>query len=346
MRIFSTHHVNRTWLQLAGLVAVAAALDVAAVAGMAYVAGFAEVRHRLANAHWWWLAPAAGAVLLAFCGYYFAYRGVNWVEGGARLKRSALLAVVVAGFGGFLAHGATALDEFAMRGAGEGKDDAKIRVGALAGFEHGILALIVCPAAIAALLTAAVIPRTDFSWPWAVIPPPAFAVVIWVAERYRRGLLRRRGWRRRLGMFLETGHLVFELLSHPLRRSPALIGMALYWGADMFALWATTAVFGVRMSALAVIVAFGTGMLFTRRTAPLAGAGLLTVALVPTLWYGAAVPFAAATLGVACYRVLTVWLPLPGALVMIPELRRLGRSGKRSSSAEGGSVKPVAQISD
>lgn len=80
-----------------------------------------------------------------------------------------------------------------------------------------------------------------------------------------------------------------------------------------------------------VIVALGTGMLFTRRTAPLAGGGLMIVSLVPTLWYGAAVPFAAATLGVVIYRFFTLWAPLPFSLLAIPKLRELGRTGEDSS---------------
>src|SRR5579884_308726 len=99
MRLLSSHHVNRTWPQLAGLIALTAALYAAAGVGMAYVAGFSAVKGRLDHAQWWWLAPSLGAVAVAFVGYYFAYRGVEWVEGGPDLNTSALLAVVTAGFG-------------------------------------------------------------------------------------------------------------------------------------------------------------------------------------------------------------------------------------------------------
>jgi hypothetical protein len=67
----------------------------------------------------------------------------------------------------------------------------------------------------------------------------------------------------------------------------------------MFTLWAATRAFGFQMSALDAVVCLGTGMILTRRTAPLAGAGVMMVALTPSLWYGGAVPFAAATHGVA-----------------------------------------------
>jgi hypothetical protein len=331
--LLSTHHVDRTWPQLAGLVAVVACFYIASGLGMAYVAGFDAVHRRLVNAHWWWLAPSFGAVLLSFCGYYFAYRGIKWAEDGPELDTRALLAVVTAGFGGFLAHGGTALDEFAMRAGGAGEREAKIRVGALAGFEHGVLAMIVCPAAIIALATGVVIPRTDFTWPWAIVPLPAFVLVVWLAERYRERLRARGGWRRVIANFFDAVHLVYTVLSSPLRHGPALAGMLVYWAADMFALWSATAAFGFQMTALSVIVAVGTGMIFTRRTAPLAGGGLLTVALVPTLWYGAAVPFAAATLGVVAYRFFTLWAPLPASLAAIPKLRELGRRGEGSEGS-------------
>ncbi len=54
----------------------------------------------------------------------------------------------------------------------------------------------------------------------------------------------------------------------------------------------------------------------------------MLVALVPTLWYGAAVPFAAAALGVAAYRLFTLFAPLPAALLALPKLRALGERGE------------------
>ena len=56
-----------------------------------------------------------------------------------------------------------------MRAGGADEREANVRVGALAGFEHGVLAMIVSPAAIISLATGAVVPRTDFTWPWAIV---------------------------------------------------------------------------------------------------------------------------------------------------------------------------------
>jgi uncharacterized membrane protein YbhN (UPF0104 family) len=194
-----------------------------------------------------------------------------------------------------------------------------------------VLAIICCPAAIIAWAVGVTFPRTDLTRPWAVIPPIGFAVAILAAERYRGRWRTRDGWRGTLGVFLDSIHLVWTILRHPRRHGLAAVGMLIYWAGDMLAMWAAVRAFGVQMSVLAVIVALGTGMILTRRTAPLGGAGIMVVALTPTLWYGAGVPFAAATLGVVCYRFFTLFVPMPPAFAALPKLRALGRHGEDSS---------------
>jgi hypothetical protein len=330
-RLFSVNHADREAKHIVGLILLVAALYVAAGVGMAYVAGFGAVQHRLATAQWWWLGPSFAALVLGFCGYYLAYKGIAGAEGGPQIESTSLLAVVTAGFGGFLAHGGTVLDKFAMRSGGADRREAEVRVSALAGFEHGVLAIIVCPAAIVAVVLGLHIPKPDFTWPWALIPPIGFGVAIWAAERYRERLHGRSGWRKRLGIFLDAIHIVWVNLRNPREYGLSVLGMAVYWGGDMFALWSATAAFGFQMSALSVIVALGTGMIFTRRTGPLGGAGIMEVALVATVWYGVGAPFAAATLGVAAYRFFTLLVPIPASLAALPKLRALGRKGEESS---------------
>jgi uncharacterized membrane protein YbhN (UPF0104 family) len=328
------HNLNSRKREFATLVALAAVLYLAGGVGMSYVTGFEAVHHRLVDPDWPWLIAALGGVVVAFAGYYMAYRGIDRVGGRPRLSRRELLAVAIAGFGGFLAQGGAALDDYAMQAAGRSEREAKVRVTALGGFEYGVLALIVCPTAIAALAATLVVPGTDFTWPWAVIPPLGFAAAFWAAERYRERLRNRRGLAGALGVFLDGVHLVRTMFTHPRKHGLAVAGMAVYWGAEMFALWATTTAFGYRMSAVAVIVALGTGMILTRRTAPLGGAGLLLVALTPTLWFGASVPFAAATLGVFAYQFMTLWLPMPASFASLPALRALGQKGA-AAAADG-----------
>jgi hypothetical protein len=76
------------------------------------------------------------------------------------------------------------------------------------------------------------------------------------------------------------------------------------------------------MNVAALIVGFGTGMVFTRRMGPLGGAGVLILVLPPALWYSGA-SLAAAVAGVFIYQVLFLWLPMPAALTLLPTLRAM-----------------------
>jgi hypothetical protein len=343
MRDLTRPPLERNTRQLAVLVGFAALLYLAAGTGMAYVAGWDRVYERIVHAAWLWLLPAVGAVLIGYCGYYVAYRGLYVAEDGPSVGARPLMWIVAAGFGGLIAHGAGAFDERALRAGGFEKRQARVRVAALAGFEHGALALIVCPAAIIALLLGHTIPRRDFTVPWAIVPLPGFVLAGVLASRFAERVRHKRGIAGSIGVFLDCVQITLDLFRHPVRNRLAVVGMAVYWGAEMFALWTTTAAFGTRMGVLTVIVALGTGMIVTRRTGPFGGAGILLVALVPTLWYGAAVPFAAATLGVAAYQFFTLWLPLPAALVALPRLRRaLDVSAAEADAEAADAPRPAA----
>jgi undecaprenyl-diphosphatase len=328
--------MERRGTELAWLIALAALLDLAAGVGLAYVAGFSRVRAvLLGDFSWVWLAGLFGALFISFAGYYQAYRGIFRVRGGPEMPGRHLHAVVAAGFGGFLAHGGGALDRYALQAAGAGKADARARVTALGGLEYGVLSLGGCAAAITILAAGLDQPPSDFTIPWAVLPVPGFALGFWAARRYRgrfRGRRGRRGWRGLLGTLLESVDLIRELFVHPRRWALALLGMALFWATDAFAVWAGLAAFGYHMDGAALIVGFATGMVLTRRTAPLGGAGLLALVLPLAIWYSGA-PLAVAVVGVFAYRVASLWLPLPVALAFLPTLRTMGDRPRRRQRA-------------
>jgi uncharacterized membrane protein YbhN (UPF0104 family) len=329
-RFWSVPHVERQGSELAVLIVLAALLELAAGVGLAYVAGFSRARAVVSDVRWGWLAVLAGALVLSFVGYFLAYQGIFRVEGGPRLPRRQMHAVVAAGFGGLLAHGWGALDKQALKVAGAGEHGAKARAAGLAGLELAVLALGGWGGAIAVLASGLGVPSPDFSLPWAIIPVPATLIGFWAAERYRDRFRGRRGWRGAVGVFLEAVHLIRELFVRP-RWGWAMLGMALFWAADAFALWAGLAAFGTRMNAATLLVGYATGMVFTRRTAPLAGAGILALALPASLWYSGA-PLATAVAGVFAYRILVLWLPLPVALASLPTLRTMGE--RRIAQAE------------
>jgi uncharacterized membrane protein YbhN (UPF0104 family) len=313
---------------------LALVLQVAAAVGLAYVAGFSEVHRALTRFSWPWIVAVVAGLAVSCVGYFFAYRGLYRVEGGPHLPFRVMAAVVAGGFGGFFAHGGSALDDYALRGAGAERREARVRVSALAGMEHGVLALIGTVAGISILVRGLPKPPWDFSYSWAMIPVPGFALAFWLAERHRDRVRDRSGWRGRVGVFLDSIHLNKEL------HGPAVLGMALFWLADAAAMEAALAAFGFRMDLAAMFIGFGTGMVFTRRTGPLGGAGILMVVLPVTIWYSGA-PLATAVAGVFAYRVLALWLPMPFAIATLPTLRRIGEEGALSERRAEPSGEPA-----
>lgn len=318
----SGHHVHRRRESLVALLMLTAALQVAGAIGIAYVAGWDATRAVLGRLDWPWLLAAAAVLPVAFTGYYYSYRGIFRADGGCDVSHRHLWPVVTAGFSGFLAYGGSALDDHALRAAGTGRREAKVRVSALAGLEQGVLGLGGCVASIAILAAGAARPTPGFTLPWAIVPVPGFLVAFWLAERFRDRLRGRSGWRGGAGIFLDAVHLIRELFRWPVDQEPAVLGMAVFWAGEAFAVWASMAAFGFRMGPAALVVGFATGLLFTRRTAPFGGAGVLMLILPVTIWYAGA-PFAVAVVGVFAYRVLAIWLLLPVSLASLPRLRRL-----------------------
>ena len=317
-------------------------LELAAGVGLAYVAGWSQVRAALGDFDGIWLIALVGALLISLVGYHYAYRGIFRVEGGPTLPRAQMRAVVAAGFGGFLAHGGGTLDQYALQAAGEDEDEAKARVAALGGLEHGVLAIGGCAVAIAVLVSGRGQPPMDFTLPWAVIPIPGFFIGFWAADRYGHRFRHRSGWRRKLGIFLDSIGLIRTLFTHPLRWGSALCGMAPFWAADAFATWAGLATFGFQMNAAELFVGFATGMVFTRRTGPLAGAGVLALVLPLTIWVSGA-PLAVAVAGVFVYRVLALLLPMPVSLAALPTLRQMVQRPASRAAGAGGVNEPALQ---
>lgn len=336
----SVHHVHRKWAVLGLLAGLMAILDVAGAVGMAYVAGFTEIQTALGNVVLPWFGATAGGIVVSFVGYFFAYRGIYHVEDGPRLAFRQMVAVVIGGFGGFLAHGGAALDDYALRAAGSDERDSSVRVSTLAGMEHGVLGVLGTGAGITVLVLGLSAPPSDFSIPWSVIPLPGFAVAFWLAERYRGRFHGKSGWRSKLATFLDSIHLNRLLFLRPRDHAPAVLGMAVFWIGDAFAMWSALRGFGFGMEAAALFIGFATGMVFTRRTGPLAGAGVLMVVLPVTIWYSGS-PLAIAVVGVFAYRVISVWLPMPFAFASLPTLRSMGESGTPHAEDHAESDEPA-----
>lgn len=337
----STHHLHRPAPALAGLALATAVLQLAATTGMAYVSGFSHFVHVLAGVRWYWLIVTVGALGVSLVGYHFACRGVYERSGGPRLRPDQMRSVTIAGFGGFLAEGGSALDKYALQAGGADERQADTRVLALAGLEHGVLGLIGTVAAIALLAGGNGVPPLDYSVPWAVLPVPGFLLAFWSARRFGPRIRREnRGWRRLAGLFVDCLELIRGLFVGLFEAPPAIWGMVLFWVAEMFAVWAGVAAFGFDMRPAPLVIGVGTGMVFTRRTGPLTGAGVMLLTLSASLYVSGA-PLAMAVAGVFAYRVLSVWLTMPLAVAQLPRLRTMGMRRHWTPSEAKGLHKPV-----
>jgi hypothetical protein len=313
--------IDRRGAALAPPVLLALGLNVAAVIGLAYIAGFHAVYTSLTRIQWPWLCAVPPAFAMSAIGYYFAYRRIYAAEGGYELSRRQLTAMVAAGFSGFFSTGGIRPDGLVLENRGASRREAMVRVTMLTGMEQAMLALYGCAASIAWLSLRLPGVPLSFTLPWAVIPVPAFAAAFWLASRYRARLAGRAGWRARLSVFLDAVLLVRALFARPVRHRGAIGGMALFWAGDALAVWLALAAFGFVMNGAALLVGYCSGMVFSRRVAPLAGAGTLALILSLTIWASGA-PLATAITGVAAYRVLG-GLSVPPALASLPVLREI-----------------------
>ena len=319
---------------------LAVVLQLAAAAGMFVVAGPVNSLKVLGSIRWPWILVVAGGLAVSIFSYYYGYRAVYEVEGGPCLGRHRMRAVVTAAFSGFLVLGGSKVDRYVLRAAGVDESDVRVRSVGLSGFEMGVLSLIGTAAAVAVLVAGPAHLPDSVTWPWALAPVPGFVVAFWLAERYRdRPRLRRvlGGW---VGSSLGGVHLIRVLFRRPRHHGAGLAGMAGFWLAEMLAAWAGLAAFGYRMNVGAFVVGFATGMVITRRTGPLAGAGLLEIALPLSLWCCGA-PLAPAVAGTLLYRLAAVWPASALAAGGIRTLRAMQPGGAAQSEDQPASVQTV-----
>lgn len=291
-----------------------------ALAAMSTIAGWSSITGRFHPTLSFWFAVAFATEGAAFAGYVFAYRAVATVENGPRLSLRESAALVAFGFGAFLAKGGAALDSKALSTRRGGEHEGELRVLALDALEHAPLAPAACAAAITLLVEGRRKPGLDFTIPWATLVPIG-AILAVVGVRHRERFIGKNGWRGKLGDVLEGIRILFRLAREWTRHWPAFVGAALYWAGDVVCLWASLQPFHAAPRFAGVVLAHAVGYVLTRRTLPLAGAGVVEV-LMPLTLAAAGAPFSGAILGVLVYRLFNLWLPLAPAAAALPYLRR------------------------
>ncbi len=312
--------------ELALFIALGAALALGTTLAVAWAAGFDEVFHRVLHVRPLWIPIALAGQAVAYLGYMLAYREVARVKRGPELGMMRLAAVVFTGFGIFVAHGGFSADLIALRGTGISKRDARVRVLGLGALEYLLLAPAVCICAIIILANGSGRPGLGLTLPWAITVPLGL-VATFVGLRYCGKFAdARKGWRGAVAHGLDAVAVLRRLSAQPFRHGSAFLGMGLYWAGEISSLSAALSAFGsTRPAIAALVVGYATGYALTRRTLPLAGAGVVE-ALLPfsLLWAGATL--APAVLAVFVYRFFNLWLPLIPAVVGVRSLGREHRA--------------------
>ncbi|HEX6787695.1 MAG TPA: hypothetical protein VF091_00525 [Gaiellaceae bacterium] len=316
----------------------AAVAFLGSLAVMSAIAGWSSVTDHFHARLSFWFAVALAAQIAAFAAYVLAYRAVATIDDGPRLTWREATELVAVGFGAFLAKGGAALDSRALRGRGGDEHEGEVRVLALDALEHAPLAPAACAAAITLLAQGRHKPGLDFTIPWSALVPIG-AVLAFVGVPRRGRFVGKDGWRGKLGDALEGIAILFRLGREWRVHWLAFVGATVYWVGDVICLWASLKPFGAAPQLAPIVLAHAVGYSLTRRTLPLAGAGIVEV-LMPLTLVAAGAPFAGAILGVFVYRLFNLWLPLLPAALALPSLRRrFGPSfqafPRRASAATG-----------
>lgn len=310
------------------LFVVASALAVLAAAFVAQAAGLDQVQRVTSRFDARWLVICLGAELIGYIGYVLALRNIARVDGGPRLSFKSTARTVVSGFGVYgAAHaaGGFSVDYWELRRAGLKRDQAIARVAGLGVLEYAVLAPAALVCALIVLADSGEHVQMSMTLPWLAVIP-GFGAALWASSPKRRSRLTDpiRGGRIRGSIAHAVSGLVTlrSLCKRPLHHLPGFLGVAFYWFGDIACLWAALQTFAVQVSWPALIVAYATGYVASRRSLPAGGAGIVEVLMTFALvWVG--LPLAPALAGVLVYRLFNFWLPIVPALAFLPSVKQL-----------------------
>jgi uncharacterized membrane protein YbhN (UPF0104 family) len=282
---------------LAIVAAVVAVIAIGAVSGVSLNRVFAHFRPG-------WIVVVAIAAAAGFVPYMLAYRQMTVVAGLKPPKLTVIITIVLSGFGPFVVGGGFRLDQAALTKVYGDRQTARTQVAGLIALEWAVLAPFACLSAIVLLIGGSHI-MGSLLWPWAVCVPAGFALGLWLTVPERS-----LSWLRRFGPVaaaLDGVGMLHQLLRSPGKTSPAWLSMTLYWAAEIVALYGALRMFGLHLSIVRIVLAYGTGYVVTRRSLPLAGAAITEVLLTFALhWVGA--PLGPALAAVVTYRIFNLIL--------------------------------------
>jgi uncharacterized membrane protein YbhN (UPF0104 family) len=318
---------------------VAGSLALAAAMGLADMAGYRALYDAVQEIVPTWFAVCFGGQVVAYLGYVLAVRDIARVDGGPLLSLRLSMRTVVAGFGVFAAThaaGGFSVDYWTFRRSGLRRQEAVARVLALGALEYVVLAPAAMICAVVILFGTGGHVQHAMTYPWLAVVP-GFLAALWVsapkrAQRFTHppaAAGRVRQW---------FAHVVLgfcklrTLVSSPRVHGLGVAGVSLYWAGDIACLWAALKIYNAELSTPALILAYATGYVLTRRSLPAGGAGLVEVMMTFALvWVG--VGLAPALLGVVTYRLFNFWLPIIPAFAALPAVRRMRQDFRRGEKA-------------
>ena len=317
---------------------IAGALALAAAMGLADMAGYGRLVDAVQDVVPTWFAVCFGGQVLAYLGYVLAVRDIARVDGGPLLSFRLSMRTVVAGFGVFAAThaaGGFAVDYWTFRRSGLRRPEAVARVLALGALEYAVLAPAALVCAVLLLFGSGGHVQHAMTYPWLAVVPGLLAA-LWVSSPKRAARLtdlEAAGRVHRWFSYLVAGIVKLRsMLVAPRRYGLGIAGVSLYWLGDIACLWAALKIYNAELSTPALILAYATGYVLTRRSLPAGGAGLVEVLMTFALvWVG--LPLAPALLGVVTYRAFNFWLPVIPALAALPAVRRMRQDFRRGERA-------------
>lgn len=305
----------------------------AAVVALAAAVGFRAFADAFSNLHLAWLPVTAIAALLAVPAYVLPHRVVARLEGGPRIPLGPVACVVMAGFGPAAAAGGFVLDKWTLHALEGDERRATERVLGLGALEWALLAPAAWISAVLLLLDDDPRPMASLLWPWAIAVPVGFAFGFWLAVPSRRERIEAGGgrWRRGLGQALR-GVGMLGTLARGFRTSwTAWVGMALYWALELASFYSAARFIGLHLNLGELTLAYATGYALTRRSLPLAGAGVTELLLSVSLhWVGQ--PLAPALAVTVVYRFFNFVLPILPSLLVHPRVEPLLDAAERRRS--------------
>ena len=320
------------------ILVVAGSLALAAAMGLADAAGYGRLVDAVQDIVPTWFAVCFGSQVVAYLGYVLAVRDIARVDGGPLLSLRLSMRTVVAGFGVFAAThaaGGFSVDYWTFRRSGLRRREAVARVLALGALEYAVLAPAALVCAVVVLFGTGGHIQHAMTYPWLAVVP-GFLAALWVSSPKRADRLSDPGKGGRVRQ--SFAHLVAGivklrfLLARPRLYGFGVVGVSLYWAGDIACLWAALKIYNTTISTPALILAYATGYVLTRRSLPAGGAGVVEVLMTFALvWVG--VPLAPALLGVITYRVFNFWLPVIPALAALPAVRRMRQDFRRGERA-------------